>query len=223
MPNRMPGAGVFGRRAAQAALVFGFAIGVVGVRVTVSGIGELRAARAIESEGRVADAILHYRRAARWHAPGAPWVSRSLDALERIGRAASDRDDRATALAAYRAMRGAILATRSLYTPFPGRLARANDRIAALMAEEPPAPADAQKNVDARRRMHAALLARDESPSVGWSLVMLLGFAAWMGGSVGFIRHAIGDDDRLVGRPALVWTACALGGFLIWMLALGLA
>ncbi len=208
------------RRVAQVSVGAGLVLVVATARVVVSGMREIQRARSLERRGLVSEAIVHYRRAARWYAPGAPHVGAALDSLDAIGRRAEVEADRPVALEAYRAVRGAILSTRSTYTPFVDRLRTADERIATLMADEPPAPADAQKSIEARRRMHAELLARDESVNVGWTLVMLAGFAAWMGGTVLFILRALGPDDRLRKRPALWWGACVVGGFLIWMLGL---
>src|SRR5262249_29578979 len=116
-----------------------------------------------------------------------------------------------TALEAWRAIRSSILATRSFYTPFPARLEAANQRIAALMAE-----GDAPE----KRAWHLALLEKDESPSLPWTLLALAGFAAWVGGGFWFARRGVTAEDRLDRRTAIRAGLLVAAGLLVWMLGL---
>ena len=164
-------------------------------------------------------AIQHYRRAARWYAPGNGYVTRALDALERLGRLAEKRGDRPTALMCYRAIRRAILGARSFYTPHEERLGPTNRRIARLSAR-----IQGQGKSSARiaqyEAWHLKQLRKNTAPSVGWTLLALLGFVAWVGGAFLFIFRAITPEDQLISRQALIWGGVILAGLLVWLLGL---
>src|SRR5262249_49604080 len=121
-----------------------------------------------------------------------------------------------TALDAWRAIRSSILATRSFYTPFPARLAAANARIADLMAADDRAPG----TVADKRQYHYDLLARDDSPRVGWALVALAGLAAWVGGGFWFARRGVPEAGKLVRRTAARAGLAIALGIIVWMLGL---
>jgi hypothetical protein len=171
----------------------------------------------------VETAIVHYRRAARWYAPGSPYHVEALAKLGAIAGKAEQTGDRELALSAYRAIRGAIMSTRSFYVPERVRLEAANQRIAALMAELPAPPMDAGKSREQLRREHLALLQQDPGPDVLWTLVLLVGFFSWVLGAFAFTQRAIDDEDRFVGREALRWGAVIVVGFGLFVLGMSLA
>ncbi|HWE30590.1 MAG TPA: hypothetical protein VHB97_21435, partial [Polyangia bacterium] len=111
--------------AALAAIV----LAIVAVRVVWSSRGEWRAATATQGD----EQLVHLGRAARLYAPGNPYSRRAFAQLAQIGR-----DDPARALAAWRELRSASLATRSFYTPERALLDEANARLADLMADADP-------------------------------------------------------------------------------------
>ena len=193
--------------------LFAILLAIVAVRVVWSSRGEWRAAIAASGD----DELLHLGRAARLYAPGNPYSRRALDKLAAIGR-----DDPSRALAAWRELRSAILATRSFYTPHRPLLDEANARIADLMADAELA-AGTQLARDKARAWHAARLAQDEAPSVAWTLVALLGLAAWIGSAVGLLLYGIGDDDRLRPRAALSWALGVAGGLALFFIGLARA
>jgi hypothetical protein len=156
--------------------------------------------------------ILHLSRAARLYTPGNPFSRRALDALAEIGRAGGP-----DALDAWRKLRSAILATRSIYTPHPELLDEANQHIALLMAGAEPAT---RGTLDERRDWHAARLAQDDAPSVGWTLIALAGLAAWIGCALGFALRGLDEDDRLRNRPALLWAAGVAVGLTLFFVGL---
>jgi hypothetical protein len=168
------------------------------------------------AKGDSTEAMTQWRRAARWYAPGAPHVVDAYERLETLAKAAEEKDDRKTALDAWRAVRSSILATRSFYTPFPDRLVHANERIAALMAKADTAHGTEEE----RRQFHYELLARDDSPRVGWALLALAGFAAWVGGGFWFARRGVGEDGKLERRTAARAGVLIALGILVWMLGL---
>jgi len=207
-----------GKKIASYVLLVVFALGVVVMRVLWDGRQALIAGDEALRHADVPAAINHFRRAARWYAPGAPHVGRAYDRLEELARAAADHGDDGVALEAWRAVRSSVLSTRSFYTPYPDRLARANERIADLMAKLDKSGGDPP--VAERRSWHAALLARDESPSLPWTVMALVGFFAWVGGGFWFATRAIGEDGKLEARRATrAWTVIAIG-LVLWMVGL---
>ena len=203
------------RRALQATALVAIVLAIVAARVVWSSRGEWRAAQGATGDEELA----HLGRAARLYAPGNPWARRALDKLATIGR-----DDPSRALAAWREVRSAILATRSFYTPHRALLDEANGRIADLMAEaEMAAGTQHGKDQDKARAWHEARLAQDEAPSVAWTLLALAGLAAWIGCALGLFLRGIGDDDRLRPRAALAWAVGVAAGLALFFVGLARA
>jgi hypothetical protein len=195
-------------------------LGVVLTRAFVDGRAALAAGDAAVTKD-VREAIADWRRAARWYVPGAPHVSGAYDRLEMLATQAEQANDLDTALEAWRAIRSSSLATRSFYTPYADRLARANEKIAALMAQQevraaPPGTKDASE----RQAWHLALLQKDEAPSVAWSILALLGFATWIGGGFLFAWRGLTADDKLDARKAGLAGILVAVGLLVWMISL---
>ena len=99
--------------------------------------------------------------------------------------------------AAWRELRSAILATRSFYTPHRALLDEANGRIADRSWPTPKSP----RGTRARRRPPRAGTPRGWRRTtrrrVGWTLLALVGLAAWIGCALGFFWRGVDDDDRL--------------------------
>jgi hypothetical protein len=212
------------RKLGQGAVLVGVLLAVVVVRVVWSSRTEWRAAEAARAAGGAEAEVTALGRAARLYAPGNPYSRRAVERLAEIGRA-----EPARALAAWREVRSALLATRSFYTPRAALLAEADAAIAGLMAESEAAGAGGGaggqgdgKSREAARAWHAARLAQAEhdAPSVAWTLVALLGLAAWIGCAAGLLLRGIGDDDRLRKRPALAWAAGFTAGLLLFFVGL---
>lgn len=211
------------RRTARIAGVVGVLVAVLVVRVVLASADELSRARELEEAGKLDAAVVHYRRAARWYAPGSPYPVQALAALADIARAAERGEERQHALTAWRAVRGAIMSTRSFYVPHEERLAEANRHIANLMASGNVPPIDAGKSRAQLRREHLALLERPTRPSIPWTLVLLLGFGTWVGGAFAFASRAIDDEDRLIPKAALRWGLVIVAGFASFVLGMWLA
>jgi hypothetical protein len=197
------------RRLAEIGAVAAFCLAVVVVRVFVSGRAEYRAAEAALSSGDTDEAVTRLRRAARWYAPGNPYVRRALDRLEEIATRAEAAGDVRAARFAWEAERAAILSVRSFYTPEAERLGPANRHIAALLAREEGPAADPGRSEAQRTAWHLALLERDDAPRVGWTALALLGFAGWIAGALTFIFRGVDAEDRLRPRAAL-WSAVVI-------------
>lgn len=183
--------------------------GVVAARVLVEGRAELAEGERALAAGDQEGALAHLRRAARWHLPGSPYPARAMDRLEALGDAAERRGELRLARRAREAVRGAILSTRSLYTPEAARLPPTNRKIAELLAREEGPAADPGQSEAGRAAFHLALLERDPLPDVAWSLCAVLGFAVFVLGVAAFCWRAITPADTLDRRAAL-WSGAVL-------------
>jgi hypothetical protein len=192
------------------------------LRVVISARSELAQADAALASKDLDSAIVHYRRAARWYAPLSPYHVQALQHLATLGSQAEAQGDVERALSAYRSLRGAILATRSLYVPEPARLTAANQRIALLMAGLPPPGMDAGKSREQLRREHLALLEVVPGPNVFWTVVLLAGFACWVASAFVFSVRAIDDEDRWVTKEARTWGGLIVLGFGLFVLGMSL-
>jgi hypothetical protein len=186
-------------------------LAIVTVRVVWSSRVQWRAAQSASGDERIAA----LGRAARLYAPGNPYARRALASLTELGRAGGP-----DALAAFREVRSAILATRSFYTPHRALLEEANQRIAQLSAAGEP---DSRGTPAEREAWHAARLAQDDSPSVPWTLVALAGLAGWVGAAFGFFLRGTDEHDRLRPRPALAWAVGVVAGLTLFFLGLARA
>lgn len=208
------------RKLITAAAIASFCLGVVVMRAVIEGRSALGDGDEAAARGDLPEAVAKWRRAARWYVPLAPHVGDAYERLEHLAREAETRGDVATALAAWRGVRGSILATRSFYTPHSERLDPANQKIAELMARVEGDSADPGKSPAERQAWHYELLTQDPSPSVFWSVVALLGFGLWIGGAFWFALRAVSDEDGLIRRTAAISGACVAGGLVIWVLGL---
>ncbi|MBI2895908.1 MAG: hypothetical protein HYY06_20290 [Deltaproteobacteria bacterium] len=215
--------GPVARRWLTAVLVALSFLALVYARVLWEARAEYREGDDWIARGDPDEAIVHYRRAAHWYAPVNPWVPAALDRLRAIGDRARREGQIDRALAAYRAIRGSILGTRSFYTPMPGRLRAANRAISALMAKQPRPAQDLGKSERQLAREHHELLLRDDTPSVLWSVVLLSGFFTWIAGAFGFIYRGLEADGRLVRPLAIRWLFAVAGGLAAWVVGMILA
>ena len=196
---------------------------LVTTRVVISARSELQQAEALLVQQDRAAAIVHYRRAARWYAPFSPYHVRALVRMTEIGQAAERTGEAKLALSAYRALRGAILATRSTYVPERARLEAANVHIARLMSQQPPPGVDAGKGEQQLYNEHLALLTPITGPSVPWSCVLLLGFVCWVGSAFALSIRAIDDDERWVRVELVRWAGMIALGLSLFVLGMVLA
>jgi hypothetical protein len=200
-----------------------FCLGVIVTRVFWDGRSALVEGDAAIARGDRAEAVARWRRAARWYAPGAPHVAGAYGRLEALAREAEAAGDRRTALDAWTAIRSSILSTRSFFTPYAEKLPLANERIAALMAASEDPAVDPGKSEAERKAWHLALLEKDEAPALGWTILALAGFAAWVGGGFLFAFRGIGDGDKLDRRAAARAGLLIVVGLAAWMVGLYLA
>jgi hypothetical protein len=141
--------------------------------------------------------------AARMYAPGNPWSARAYAALVEEAQLTEAVEPK-RALAAWREVRSAILATRSFYTPNRPLLDEANAAIARLTAA-------VEGSGPAGTAWHATRLAEAEreAPSVGWSVVALTGLFLWLGAAAALFLVGFDANDAIRRRPALA-AACGV-------------
>lgn len=200
-------------RAAGVGLAALFAVAVV--RVDREARWELREGRAALARNEVERGVGHLRRAAHLRLPWGGPSREGFEALESFARESEVRGQSDRALLAWRAVRASARGTRWLATPERERLARADRRIASLMARLPPAPED--RDVPASRReeqLLAGLVERaDADPA--WRLVAAVGlamslFAASRLASQGWDDAAMPRRDVVVRSVAALLVGAAL-------------
>lgn len=194
---------------------------LVFVKVRIESGGELDRARAARARGDTDLAGLHYRRAIRWYSPLSGSVGEAVSEL----RALADERERAgassEALRLYRDLRGALYAIRHVTEPYRDVRDAVEEKIATLMAREPPTTvADRGKTEEQRRAEFLAELRSVPTPDVGWSVALLVGFFGWVGSAATFFWRGFTPEGRLVGRPALLWGALVVGFFALWVVGM---
>ncbi len=180
-------------------------------RVVWSSHSELRAGDRASSP---TEQIFHYGLAARLYAPGNPYSEQALARLTDEGRKGSRSPE---ALAAWQAVRSALLSTRSFYTPHPALLAEANEQLAQLWAAQD----DPRRGTLAERQAwHRDRLALDEAPQVSWTLLALLGLVTWVGAGFYFFSRALDGNERIRRRPAVLATVGVILGLVLFAIGL---
>lgn len=202
-----------------AALVLA-AFGALAIRVVLEGRGALATGEDALARGKPGDAIRAFEASARWYLPLAPHVDEAYARLRELAKS----EDPATALAAWRSIRSAARATRTLWTPHAGDLAAADAAIAKLSANSPHgAPVEEGGAADspaAREAWHQARLARDPRPSLGAAALAAFGILLWLGGAIVIARHGVSAAGGLVRRPALAGAAAVVVGLVCWFAGL---
>lgn len=196
---------------------------VIAVRVAVGASTEFARGEAFERNQDWIAAATHYRRAAKWYAPGSSHSSNALDRLRAIAFRAQTENDTDLELFCWRNIRGAIMATRSFYTPHTDLLDEANRNIARLMASNQTPPIDASKSLAQREREHLLLLEGAKRPQLGWTLLALLGFITWITAAFLFVHRALDREDRWVRNETVRWGSIILLGFGLFMVGLRFA
>lgn len=195
-------------------------------RAWTSARSELERADIARSAGEVERALTHYQYAMRWYTPGASAPQSAARALDALAQEATANGKRQTALDALRRLRGGILATRHLFSPFGGRLDDVNQRIAKHMAAEQLALGQATirgRSLATLEADHLALLQRDPTPTVGWSLLVIFSFLGWLGAVFMTLSKGLTREASVVRPTFFRWGAAALTSFGLWLFALSQA
>lgn len=194
--------------------------GALGIRVVVEGRGALDEGDDWMTRGRPVEAIAAFEASARWYLPLAPHVD---DAYTRL-RALGASEDPGVALAAWRGIRSAARATRTLWQPHGDHLAAADTAIAALSARMPGAapigdPAVPTSTAE-REAWHRARLSRDGRAGLGGALVAAFGIVLWLGGAGLLVSRGLTAGGSLVRKQSLVAGASIVVGLVCWFVGL---
>jgi hypothetical protein len=194
----------------------------IAVRVAWEGRAELELADVAAEDEDFDAEIEHLGRAARWRIPVLGHDEEAIDRLLTLGTDAESRGDdgRQTALAAYREIRSALLATRTWGVPQRDVFDDVNVRIATLMAEQ---EADFGTDVGGTGdpyTYHLALLDEIPGPDPWRANFAALAFVGWIVATVGFVLRAIDARGHLRPRSAVRWGVAALLLLAAWAVLL---
>lgn len=179
-------------------------LGALALRVVVEGNRSLAAGDAAMTRGDIDDAIASWESAARWYLPLAPHVDDAYARLRALGRGESDGAaiGHRHALAAWRAVRSAALASRGLWSPHADDLRAANEAIAEFASRDPEGALAGGIDAAARKRWHTERLAATPGPSRHAAVGAALGIAGFLVG-VGLLLRRRGPDLVGVGVTVL--------------------
>lgn len=161
--------------------------------------------------------------AMRSYLPGTSAPREAADAIHAFAETAESAGKIEDALGAWRRLRGGILATRHLWSPFGDRLPHVNTRIAELTASLQLRSGAASIRGRDRPTLvadHLALLQLDPSPKAGWSVAVFLGFLGWVGGAAWTIRRGLTAEGKLRRAPFLRGLAVTVLFFGVWIVGL---
>lgn len=195
-------------------------------RVAWSGWSQLGEARDFEQRSESHEAAVRYGRALHMYLPGSPLGDRASERLLALADAAADDGDRWEERFCLEELRSGWLAVRSTWQPGQRWIALADERLLALMMNDPEAVWPPLDMPPAKREaILRQALEPPEDPRLPFVLLMGLGYFVWLGAAAAAIWRgfpAQGEDRtdwRMVGR----WGALSAGGYLLWLLGLGLA
>lgn len=200
------------RRLAYVALAL-LVIGSLFVRAWLDGRAQLREADAMAEAGDLDGEIRHLGRAARWRLPLAEHDELARARLHEIAERETKAGHVGVALIAWRELRSAILATRTIDVVDPELLEIANTQIVRLMVIE---AREAGITADSAR-WTAELTEDPVTTSRGRSLTAAACFAAWLVACIGFFMRGIDGKGRLEPRLALRWGAAVLVLLVAWL------
>jgi hypothetical protein len=196
------------------------ALATLSIRVVVDGRSALLDGDEALARGNAADAIASWETAARWYLPFAPHVDDAYERLTTLATKARAAKDSLTAIVAYRAIRSAAIATRSLWTPHAADLEAANAAIAELSALDPDGAPAAGVGVPARTGYYRERLASDARPTTAAAIIAGLGIVLWLVGIAYLVRRGTNDAGHLARRSAVVGAAITLAGLVCWAVGL---
>jgi hypothetical protein len=214
--------GPIARAAAIALAALAVLMCVMSARALFEARAESARATAALAQGDVELAIVRLRSGARWVAPFNVYADEALDRLALLAAAEESAGRTARALMGYRAIHASIHASRSFYTPHEELLVRADERIAALMAEEPPAKIEQGRSLEQRKADYLALL-QPSGPHPLGVLLAFAGFVGWVGSAIVFLLWGVDQEGRVLrplGRRSVL---CLLVGWIAFAVGLRIA
>jgi hypothetical protein len=203
------------QKALLAAGIIVLVLAMAWVRVALDGRAARGHADQLLAAGKADVAVGFYDRALHMYWPGSPDVARAVAALTELAEQREATGDLEGAVHAWRVLRSGLYAARGLYLPYADVVAQSEDRIAALVGRQLATPGAAED--------HLAKLRKSQDPNRGWSLLAILGFAAWVGGAIGFLWRGMTPQGKLVRAAAIPWAGVFFGGYLMWLVGLYLA
>jgi len=179
------------RRLSYALAVAVLALLAMTLRAVREGEAAMVECDAAFNRGDLGPAVLHARRAALAHAPGAPHTRVALARLRAIAIGSEGAGDAATARLAWGAIRGAALGARHLTTPYEAELEEANGALARLAAKATDLDAGARERASKKA---AEALRGVPGPTPLGSVTLLFGavlsaVGLFLVGSRGFTRE----------------------------------
>ena len=209
---------------------------LLGLRPAIEGQLELDRAAAARASGEREAELRHLGRAARWRVPLLDHDERARAELWAFAEAAEQAGDLAGALAGYRELRRALLATRGVGPVDAAALERANAAIVALRvrrgaavdrgaAADTPGSPLAQLTPEQAAELAAELAAEvaaelnaEPGPAAPRSHLAALAFVAWLAACVGFFTRGLDERGRLDARRATRWGGAVLVLLGIWLM-----
>jgi hypothetical protein len=195
-------------------------VAVVVGRASSEARAELAMAELHREGGDATRATEHYRRALRWSFPGSPYTVNAVAGLDSIATELEASADTAGALLAWRSLAGGISSTRVLYLGRNRAREKAVGEVARLLAQDRSAGIDANLDAEKLAGDHRRLLAVEISPDPFWAVLLLLGFAVWVGSLLFIARTGFDSAGRLRWASARRPLWGALAGFLSFALGL---
>ncbi len=184
-------------------------LGALAIRVVVEGRTALAAGDEALARGDTDDAVASWEASARWYLPLAAHVDDAYARLIHLTQV-----DHRHALAAWRSVRSAALATRGLWSPHADELLAANAAIAELASRDPEGALAAGPDAAARKTWHTDRLARDPGPSRSGVFLSVLGLAGFLAGIALLLRRT---------GPTILGGVVAALGTVGWIIGLALA
>lgn len=191
------------------------------IKIYINAADELEKADALFAQKDYARSAIHYERSIRWHVPGSGLQDRAAEGLWKVATSHETAGDNERALSAYRLLRSAFYSTRSFYTPGPTWIDRCNEKIAGLMALNPPySEADKAKSFEQRKVEAMAVLTKEKAPYTGWAVWVTVGFFGWVACVLLFIFRAMNKSGDIERRQALYWSGGFILFYCLWIVAM---
>ncbi|CAN5348759.1 hypothetical protein BH11MYX1_BH11MYX1_56090 [soil metagenome] len=206
------------KRGLAIAAIAAAVIGIIAVRAVRAGRRAIAVGDAFAEHHDTREAVRSYEAAARWYVPLAPHV----EAAYRKLHALTGSPD---ALAAWRAIRSAARATRSLWQPHVEELAEADVAIAKAEARDPeagigPVFGSQRPSVEAREPWLDSRLRADSRPELWAAILASFGILAGLGGVGWLVWRGLDANGRVIRRPALAAGAVIAMGLACWLVGL---
>lgn len=191
------------------------------MKIFINASEELQKAEQFLAENKVEEAVTHYERAIEWFIPWMDGPEKAAQGLWKIAGQYETGNDLEAAVTVYRRLRGAFFSTRSFFTPGKPWIGRCNEKIAGIMAVQPPTSRTERSKTREQRKAEAlTLLSAEKSPLPQWALAGEVGFFGWIVCALLFIFKGMTPGGKLKVRPA---AACGAGFFVfygLWILGM---